>query len=151
MTERFFGRWTVEVTSRNAGYAQWLSIAGGSTADGLYDAAPGLRLDVDGPEWTLDMLWDDAAGSGLQPSDVRRRTTVELATGITVVLGVDDNWPAARDGDYDDVVLTCVYGDPAVNPPLTVPPLEFTIDERWLRPGDDDDEPDRDRRPSGPG
>lgn len=153
MTQTFFGPWSVDVVALNAGYAQQLVVSGSNSADGAYPATPGFHVDVDGDRWTLDLEWNDGAGSGWRASDVRKRAEYTIGAGLVITLGADDNFDAVRDYDYDDVTVALRSLDPEVDPPATDPPLEFTItrdqlwkpdDRRWRR------NPDRPRRPDPP-
>jgi hypothetical protein len=137
MTQTFFGQWSVEVVSLDAAFGERFLIGGSANADGAYDGTPGVRIQVSGDAWTLDLEWNDNAGSGWQPSDVRKTAEYTISNGLVVTLGADDNFDAVRDHDYNDVVLACRSLDPAIDPPATDPPLDFTITEDQLRRRDD--------------
>jgi hypothetical protein len=133
MAQTFFGQWSVEVLSLDAAFGERFLIAGSTDADGAYDGTPGVRIQVSGDAWTLDLQWNDNAGSGWQPSDVRRTAEYTISNGLVVTLGADDNFDAVRDHDYNDVVLACRSLDPATDPPANDPPPDFTITEDQLR------------------
>lgn len=137
MTQTFYGPWSVEVVSRDAAFGERFVISGSANADGAYNATPGVSVQVSGDTWTLDLEWNDNAGSGWQPSDVRKSAEYTITNGLVVTLGADDNFDAVRDYDYNDVVLACGSLDPAVDPPPKDPPLDFTITEDQLRRPDD--------------
>jgi hypothetical protein len=146
MTQRFFGPWLVEVVSLDAAFSERFVIGGSGNADGAYDGTPGVGVQVSGDAWTLDLEWNDNAGSGWQPSGVRKTAEYTISNGLVVTLGADDNFEALRDHDFNDVVLACKSLDPAIDPPALDPPLVFTITERQLRRPDDrppDDRPPR--------
>ena len=133
MAETFFGPWTVEVVGVESAFSQRFVITGSDSADGAYDGTMGVMVQVGGEEWRLDLEWNDNAGSGWQPSGVRRGADFSISDGLTVTLGADDNVEAVRDHDFNDVGLACHSLDPAVDPPATDPPLDFTITEDMLR------------------
>jgi hypothetical protein len=137
MTETFFGEWSVKVERILAGFAQRFIITGSDSSDGTYPGALGTVLPrVSGKQWTLAMEWNDNAGSGWQPSDIRRAASYTVREGLVVHLGADDNtFDPARDFDFDDLVLVCTNLEPAVNPfSPSPPPFEFTLSEHMLVP-----------------
>ncbi|MEU1973449.1 hypothetical protein ABZ477_17475 [Microbacterium sp. NPDC019599] len=150
MEEIFYGPWDVRVVSRDAWFSQQLVITGSDASDGAYDASPGGGPGlVTGPRWVLHAEWDDNAGSGWQPSALRRSAAYTLADGLVVTIGIDDNLEAVRDHDYDDVVIVARSLDPAHTPlhPLA-PPLDFTVPEDvwwkyWKSSGRNPDDPYR--------
>lgn len=127
MTETLYGPWSVEVTSVSAGFSERFVIKGSAGNDDAYPATPGLRLDVTGDAWTLQLEWNNNAGSGWQASHVQRSAEYTILDGLTVTLGADDNINEVRDFDYDDVILTCRSLDQEISPPLKDPPIVFTI------------------------
>ena len=136
MTQTFYGEWFVQVVSRDAAFGQRFVVSGSDATDGAYDGITGVSTPVSGDTWTLDLEWNDNAGSGWQPSGVRKSAEYTIQGGLVVTLGADDNVEALRDFDYNDVVVSCTSLDPTVNPPATDPPLDFTITEDQLRPAD---------------
>lgn len=118
MPEIFYGTWLIDVIAKDAAFSQRYVINGSDRVDGDYPADTTTpRLQVSGAEWTLTMEWNDNAGSGWQPSRVRRSTvdfTVE--NGLVIVLGVDDNWIQVADNDFNDVQLRCQNIDPHLTP-----------------------------------
>ena len=139
MTQTFYGEWLVRVDSRDAAFGERFLISGSDAADGAYDGTPGVNTTVSGDTWTLDLEWNDNAGSGWQPSAVLKTATYTLHEGLVVTLGADDNVEALRDFDYNDVVVSCLSLDTAINPPASAPPIDFTITRDQLRPSDPDD------------
>ena len=129
MTETFYGPWSVVVVGKDAAFDERLVIRGSDASDGDYAAAPGTGPGtVSGWGWTLDLEWNDNAGSGWQASGVQRSASYTAADGLVVTLGADDNYPHLRDGDFDDVVITCHSVDPDHTPlhPV-VNPYDFTV------------------------
>ena len=150
MAEVFYGTWTVEVLAKDAAFSQRFVIAGSDAADGDYPGAIGTPpVSVAGQRWTLALEWNDDAGSGWLPSDVRRTSAVfTLQDGLVVVLGADDNFEQFRDHDFNDVVLRCHNVDPALtpwHPPIST--LDFTLRKRRRPPRPPDGHVD----PRGPG
>jgi hypothetical protein len=123
----------VAVVSKDADFDERFVITGSDATDGAHVAVPGVTLSVSGAGWTLDFEWNDNAGSGWQPSDVRRTARYTTAEGLVVDLGIDDNLPALRDGDFNDVVVSCRSDDPAHTPlhPVVIP-YDFTVPKEVL-------------------
>lgn len=135
MTQTFHGDWSIEVFAVNADFAQRFTIAGSTGSDGHYPGTVGTGIArVSGSEWRLTMEWNDNVNPAWSPSDIRRSASYSLEKGMLVFLGADDNVPALRDHDYDDFIVLCRYLDPAVNPPPTPNPFDFTIPEAILVP-----------------
>lgn len=132
MALSFSGPWRIEVASKDAAYGQRYVIAGSSGSDGAYVAdvtTPPLL--VDGATWTISLEWNNNAGSGWLPSDVRKSATNTLAEGLVVTLGADDNYAWYRDGDYNDVVLRLHNQDQTLNPWVPFPGLpDFTVHKK---------------------
>jgi hypothetical protein len=165
MTESFYGPWSVTVLSKEAFFDQRFIVTGSANADGIYPGVPGTGPGpVTGTVWTIACEWNDNAGSGWQPSGVKRFARYTVAEGLVVELGADDNVEAARDYDYNDMVLACISQDPDLTPLHPVPPFyDFTVPQDIVDKnphdfpdrGDDKpvDEPRRDdqqRRPRQP-
>lgn len=131
-TETFHGPWTLEVTSIEAGFAQRLLLDGTTNSDGRHSVSVGLTLELDGPTWTLNMEWNDGANSGWQPSDLRREAHYTRDEGLALELGVDDNYPDQRDGDFNDVKMRLVSQDPRVRVPDGPEPYDFGLDAATL-------------------
>jgi hypothetical protein len=130
MSEEFFGDWTLEVIEKEAAFSERFVIDGSDASDGVYPGETTTPpLAVTGARWRVTLEWNDNAGSGWQPSDVRRTgAAYTLQDGLVIVLGADDNFPQFRDEDYDDVVLRCTSNDPRINPwhPF-INPYDFTL------------------------
>lgn len=132
----FYGDWFVEVIGVDSAFSQRFVISGSDLADGAYDGVDGISARVSGEAWTIDLEWNDNASSGWQPSDVQKTATYTIDVGLVVTLGADDNVEELQDRDFNDMVVACTSLDPTVNPPMTDPPLDFTITEDQLRPPD---------------
>lgn len=108
MAETFKGRWKISVTEKNAGFSQRIKITGASSGSGTYDGVVGNTFEVDGDAWSLQLEWNNGSGSGWQSSAM----SVSMGSISPIVLvrfiGADDNYPAQRDGDYDDLVIKAV-------------------------------------------
>ncbi len=158
MAISFHGPWLIEIAGKDAAFSHRYAISGSAGGDGAHPAdAATPPLLVDGEAWTLTLEWNDNAGSGWLPSDVRKSASNTLADGLVVLLGADDNLPAARDGDYDDLVLRLRNRDPALNPWLPFPGHpDFTVRNKPRDPRGDarpgggrppgDNDPGRDPR-----
>ena len=135
MTEQhFFGNWNVQVLHKDAWFDERFVVTGSDTADGAYMGIPGAGPGpVTGGEWIISMEWNDNAGSGWRPSDIRRTADYTIADGLVVFLGADDNYPALRDGDYNDMIVVCRNLDPSLQPlhPLTNP-YDFSLPRETL-------------------
>ena len=152
MAETFYGPWEITVVSRDAWFDQRIVVTGSDGMDGAYPGVPGSPpLRVTGAEWSLRMEWNDNAGSGWQPSEIRRAARYTVAEGLVVELGVDDNYEHLRDHDFNDVVIGLVSRDPLHTPlhPI-VNPYDFTVPKKYLdearrrqpsHPGTKDDQP----------
>jgi hypothetical protein len=129
MTQTFHGTWSIQVSEIHAGFAQRFIISGSAGSDGIYPGVVGTLLpQVSGSQWTVRMEWNDNVSSGWQPSDVRRSASYTVQHGLVVLLGADDGFPANRDHDYNDMILSCVNLEPEVNPfPPGPPPFDFSL------------------------
>ena len=109
MPEIFYGTWLIDVIAKDAAFSQRYVITGSDGVDGAYPADTTTpQLQVSGAEWTLTMEWNDNAGSGWQPSRVRRSpVNFTVEAGLVLVLGVDDNSIQFADEDFNDVQLRC--------------------------------------------
>ena len=83
----FSGSWTVEVVfSTEVGLSQRFIIEGSVASDGIYAGETTTPpVSVSGPRWLLRCEANDDAGSGWQPSDIRRTAaTYTLQEGCSV-------------------------------------------------------------------
>ncbi len=152
MAEMFSGDWTVEVFQKDADFSERFIIEGSRASDGVYPGETATPpVSVSGPSWFIRFEWNDNAGSGWQPSDVRRTgAAYTLQDGLVVLLGADDNFEQLRDHDFNDVVLRCRNVDPQLNPwhPFANP-YDFTLPEDVRQKGCEPN--DYIRPPSQPG
>jgi hypothetical protein len=133
MMQEFFGPWSIEVHSKDAAYSQRFIVEGSVGSDGIYPGDIGTPVvAVSADAWTIRFEWNDNAGSGWQPSNLRRvAAEYTLAAGLVIFLGVDDNLPALRDDDFDDLIVRCRSLDPDVNPWMNSPGLpDFSLSNR---------------------
>jgi hypothetical protein len=128
MAVDFYGKWLVQVVSKDAAFDQRLVVSGAVSGDGVYPGVAGTTIQAEGPHWALAFEWNDNAGSGWQPSDSKKiDAAYPFDRGLVVTVGVDDNRPELRDHDYNDVVVSCRSLDPALNPWIPiVNNLDFT-------------------------
>src|SRR5262245_23301415 len=152
MSEEFFGPWTLEVAGKEAVLSERFVIAGRDISDGLRAGETSTPpVVVTGARWRVTLEWNDNAGSGWQPSDVRRTgASYTLQSGLVILLGADDNRPELRDGDFNDVVVRCISNDPRINPwhPF-VNPYDFTL-PRDIRDRGGPLDPDERHKPKHP-
>lgn len=146
--ENFFGQWSITVTQKNAAFNQRFQIIGSTGSDGIYGGVVGFSLpSVAGESWQLIMEWNDGVSAVWQPSGVRRNISYELNRGLVIVLGADDNVEGHRDGDFDDLVLTCRNLEADLNPfPSAANPYDFSFPEKFLTPKKDTDKAAPDKR-----
>jgi hypothetical protein len=131
--ETFYGDWSVEVLAINAGFSQRFKITGSNASDGFYLGTVGNAVPrVSGSQWTLSIEWSSDGGATWQSSGIRRSASYTIEEGMLVLLGADDNVPALRDGDFNDMILTCRYLNPVINPPPIPNPFDFTIPEHFV-------------------
>ncbi|MDQ3756232.1 MAG: hypothetical protein M3394_00035 [Actinomycetota bacterium] len=139
----FFGPWEVTVFSKEAWFDERFVISGSDASDGVYPGVAGTGPGaVTGARWTVAFEWNDKESSGWQPSGVRRFPTYTVDDALVITLGVDDNYEHLRDGDFDDLVVTCKSLNPQHAPlhPINNP-YDFTLPRRkGKRPDDHDDQ-----------
>jgi hypothetical protein len=136
MAETFFGPWSLRVVSKDASFEERVTIQGSQNSNGSFPGTPGTTIaEIRGAEWTLEMEWSSDGGATWHPSDIRRTHEVTQADGLVVTLGADDNQPALRDHDFNDLVISLKYLDKRVNPPPNPSWYDFTIYPEWVRPG----------------
>jgi hypothetical protein len=148
MVQIFYGPWNVTVQSKDAYFSQRFTISGSVASDGTYLGVPGTGPgNVTGARWTIDFEWNDNSSVDWYPSDSRRSAEYTVSDGLVVYAGVDDNFEAVRDGDYNDLVLRCVSNNPDLNPLRGTVPYDFTITkeqlDRYREKYPDEKDPDR--------
>ena len=143
----FSGNWTVAFFSKDAAFSERFVIEGSVASDGAYAGEPTTPpVSVSGPRWFLRFEWNDNAGSGWQPSDIRRTAaSYTLQEGLVTFLGADDNFEQFRDHDFNDLILRCRNLDAEINPriPLFNMP-DFTLPGDVRKNCGEDDEDDED-------
>ncbi len=128
MAVAFQGRWRGRVMSKNAGFAQRVKVNGAAAGSGTYPGVVGTTFDVDGPNWSVALQWNDGVGSGWQNSAVTDAMASTSPLVIIRILRGDDNVPGSRDGDFDDLVVTFE----SLDPPFSVPQRPFALDRGTL-------------------
>ena len=112
MAENFDGAWRLRVVAKNAGFDQRFRVSGSAGSDGSYPGVVGAAVDVRGDGWSVELEWNDGAGSGWQPSGVLRSEGNLSPLVRQVTLAGDDSPPGQRDGDFDDLVVRAESLDP---------------------------------------
>ncbi len=147
MAETFYGPWSLLVLSKDAAFEERVTVSGSAGGDGSFPGTPGLSLgQITGEEWTIELEWSSDGGATWHPSAVRRTIDVTASDGLVTSLGADDNEPALRDGDFNDLVVSLKYLDPERNPAGPSKKFDFTFPREWLRERGPDDRR-RDRPP----
>ena len=100
----FSGQWRGTVTGRNAGFGQRVVISGAASGNGAYNGVVGASFVFE--DGQAELQWNNNAGSGWQPSAII--SSIGMTSPLVVVqfVSADDNVPANRDGDYDDLQVT---------------------------------------------
>lgn len=134
--EVLHGPWRVHVLRKDAAYNQRYIIEDSARMDGEYPADVGVNdLDVGGPQWSIRCEWSrpDSPGDWF-PSDLRRLAWATTEQGLFLEIGVDDNHPDQRDGDFDDVVLQISNLEPSLHPyhKIDFAGLSFEVDPEVL-------------------
>lgn len=109
----FSGRWRARVVGKNAGFEQRVRIIGAASGSGVYPGVVGTTFEVEGPAWHADLQWNNGAGSGWQSSAVVKTVAMTSPLVVVHILRGDDNFPAQRDGDFDDLEVWFESLDPA--------------------------------------
>jgi hypothetical protein len=112
MPELFQGKWRVRVTEKNAGFEHRFRITGANAGNGTYPGVVGVEAIAEGDGWTITMEWNNGSGSGWQESAVLRAVGSISPLVLINILRADDNFPAQRDNDFDDLVIACTDLDP---------------------------------------
>lgn len=97
----FAGKWRGTVTGRNAGFSQRVVVSGATSGNGAYNGVVGNSFVFENGQ--AELQWNDGAGSGWQSSGII--SSIGQTSPLVVVrfVSADDNFPASRDGDYDDL------------------------------------------------
>jgi len=101
-------------------------IVGSDTNDGAYEhtfGGPDVVLDVTGSVWSIDIESSPRDEEGWASCLRSRSTAFEAPAGLTITLtGYDGDIGAQLLPD----VIRCVSRDPALNPPITPDPFDFS-------------------------
>jgi hypothetical protein len=136
MTVPFYGSWSLLVVEKEAAFEERASILGPPGVNQILAGVVGdgvARVGADGDVWGIEMEWSSDGGANWYPSRVRRTPSVVPGKGLIVTLFADDNTPQLADGDFNDLIIECVYLNPVINPPgvgtrppeLTAPPGSY--------------------------
>jgi hypothetical protein len=107
----FAGKWRGTITGRNAGFSQRVLISGAASGNGAYNGVVGNSFVFE--DGNAELQWNDGAGSGWQESAIL--SSIGQITPLVVMqfVSADDNVPAQRDGDYDDLQVRFEHLDAA--------------------------------------
>jgi hypothetical protein len=128
--EAFFGPWLLEATTAESVFFERFVIAGTDGVDGIYEPDENgtpTQLSVTGEEWTIDLQARFGEEGDWFSYEPVRTTRFVPHEGLMVWLGSE--LPIEPSGDVFAhlLVLRCVSTDPALNPPLTPNPFDFTL------------------------
>lgn len=128
MAVTFHRKWKLRVAHKNAGFSQRFVVSGASSGNGTHDGVVGNEVIVDGDSWTVQLQWNNNSGSGWQDSSMITATGSLSPLVIVKFLHADDNVPGSRDGDYDDLIVSCED----LNPAFDIVQRPFAIDRGTL-------------------
>ena len=136
MALTFYGKWIVEVVSKDAAFDERFVISGAMVGTGIHAGVVGTSVQVEGSNWQIAFEWNNPEVPGWHPSDERKLSAdFLLDQGLTVTIGVDDNSPAVRDHDYNDVVVRLRNIDSPLNPFVPIVNLpDFTYQGQGYQP-----------------
>lgn len=135
MAVSFYGSWSLVVLTKEAAFEERARITGSNGSDGFIAGVPGDESHVDGEAWQVEMEWSSDGGASWHPSRVRRVPSIVPGKGLVLMLRADDNTEQLGDGDFNDLVLECLYLNEVVNPPgVGAKPYELTTPEDSLWP-----------------
>ena len=126
MASFFQGKWRGTVTGRNAGFSQRVLVSGAASGNGAYNGTVGNAFVFE--DGQVELQWNDGAGSGWQPSAFI--SSIGMSSPLVVVrfMSADDNFPAQRDGDFDDLQVKFEHLDP----PFSVVQRPFALERGSL-------------------
>ena len=127
------GKWTLRAIGSNAGWQQRLVISGSNAHDGphvmaLNDVIP----HVEGKEIKIISQAFNPVANVWVESLVQEIINWDNATGLQIILNMDDN-PPNGDKDFNDLVVLCTAEDAELASPLAGPRPDHTIPERFYR------------------
>ena len=126
MTIRFDGKWKGIVIGRNAGFSQRVEVTGAASGNGACAGVVGNSFVVQ--DGNVELQWNDNGGSGWQPSAVVDAIGMTSPLVVVRFLSADDNVPAQRDGDYDDLQVMLE----SLDAPFEVPQRPFALERGSL-------------------
>jgi hypothetical protein len=122
----FDGLWRGTVTGREAGFSQRAVVSGAKSGNGTYNGIVGSSFVFE--DGLVELQWNDNAGSGWQESAVI--SSIGMTSPLVTVrfVSADDNVPAQRDGDYDDLQVRFEH----IGPIFEVVHRPFALDRGTL-------------------
>lgn len=132
MPETFFGPWQLRGTTAQSQFSERFVLAGAGGADGIYEpdegGAPTL-LSVTGDEWTIDFQARFGLSGEWFSYEPTRTTRFVPHQGLTVHLASILITKPGGDVLNHLLVVRCISTDPALSPPLTPNPFDFSLPE----------------------
>ncbi len=139
MSERFYGPWRIELNAPviNAlGFRRArLGITGSVGADGIHelpepvDQPNAFTLDIDGPEWKLEVLIFNSH-FGYRAVGTRRTTGFDRVDGFVAVIEAGRAPTSEQRSSLYYVRLRCFSEDPAVSPGQSLDLYDFSLPRR---------------------
>ena len=133
----FFGKWTVEVISKNSPFDIRFEIrgSGGLVGGGPFPGVEGKSVDVNGPDWHLSFEWSDPGKFLWHACEARKLNADFLPDkGLVVTVGAHRDVPAEVNHPYDGLVVRLRNTDAQLNPFVPIPATpDFTF-KREKRP-----------------
>ena len=126
MKINFKGKWRGTVSFRNAAFSQRVVVSNAASGNGAYNGVVGNSFVFE--DGDVELQWNNNAGSGWQESAVITSTGMTSPLVTVRFISADDNSPANRDGDYDDLKVTFEHLDA----PFEVVQRPFALDRGTL-------------------
>ena len=122
----FEGTWRGTVTGREANFSQRVEVTGAVSGNGAYAGVVGASFVFE--DGLVELQWNDDAGSGWQESGII--SSIGMTSPLVTVrfLSADDNVPALRDGDFDDLQVRFEH----IGAPFDVVQRPFAMDRGSL-------------------
>ena len=129
MAETFYGPWRVVLISANSHFAQQLVITNSDDADGEYDIAFGVDLNiaVQGEQWQLQTQFFPFGVPEWKNGAMRAVSRFDLDQGLLVQVDAAARPPGGAGGTFNNASLLCRSLDPETNPLPSGTPPDFTI------------------------
>jgi hypothetical protein len=122
----FKGKWRGTVTGRNAAFSQRIVISNATSGNGAYNGVVGNSFVFENGE--AELQWNNDSGSGWQESAIISSIGMTSPLVVVTFISADDNFPANRDGDYDDLQVSFEHLDA----PFEVLQRPFSLDRGTL-------------------